>query len=64
MVNALGDRWSYYIPASEYAAYQEQMKNAYKAAAEIIEQFDLIIYEQFFFLGKILFIFYFIKLLK
>ena len=30
----------------------EQMKNAYKAAAEIIEQFDLIIYEQFFFLGK------------
>ena len=29
MVNALGDRWSYYIPASEYGAYQEQMKNAY-----------------------------------
>ncbi len=29
MVNALGDRWSYYIPANEYAAYQEQMKNAY-----------------------------------
>lgn len=29
MVNATGDRWSYYIPASEYEAYQEQMDNAY-----------------------------------
>lgn len=29
MVAALGDRWSYYIPASEYAAHQEQMHNAY-----------------------------------
>ena len=29
MISALGDRWSYYIPADEYAAYQEQMKNAY-----------------------------------
>ena len=29
MVAALGDRWSYYIPASEYGAYQEQMNNAY-----------------------------------
>lgn len=29
MINALGDRWSYYIPADEYAQYQEQMKNAY-----------------------------------
>ena len=29
MVNALGDRWSYYIPADEYAAYMEQMRNAY-----------------------------------
>ncbi len=29
MVNATGDRWSYYIPASEYAAYAEQMANAY-----------------------------------
>ena len=29
MVNALGDRWSYYIPASEYASYVEQMNNAY-----------------------------------
>ncbi len=29
MVNATGDRWSYYIPASEYEAYREQMDNAY-----------------------------------
>lgn len=29
MVGALGDRWSYYIPADEYAAYMEQKKNAY-----------------------------------
>lgn len=29
MVNALGDRWSYYIPADQYAAYEEQMNNAY-----------------------------------
>ena len=29
MVAAIGDRWSYYIPAAEYAAYQEQMANAY-----------------------------------
>lgn len=29
MVAALGDRWSYYISASEYAAYEERMANAY-----------------------------------
>lgn len=29
MVKATGDRWSYYIPASEYAAHMEQMNNAY-----------------------------------
>lgn len=29
MVAALGDRWSYYIPADEYQAYSEQKKNAY-----------------------------------
>ncbi len=29
MVAALGDRWSYYIPASELTAYNEQMANAY-----------------------------------
>ena len=29
MVEALGDRWSYYIPASEYGAYQDQKNNSY-----------------------------------
>jgi len=29
MVSALGDRWSYYISAKDYAAYEEQMNNAY-----------------------------------
>lgn len=29
MISALGDRWTYYIPADEYAAYEEQMENAY-----------------------------------
>lgn len=29
MVAATGDRWSYYIPASAFDAYQEQMSNAY-----------------------------------
>lgn len=38
MVNALGDRWSYYIPADEYAAYMEQMNNAYVGIGVTIEQ--------------------------
>lgn len=29
MVDSLGDRWSFYLPAAEYAAYAEQMANAY-----------------------------------
>lgn len=29
MVDALGDRWSYYISAAEYGAYEEQMNNVY-----------------------------------
>lgn len=29
MVDSLGDRWSHYIPASEYEAYQEQAENSY-----------------------------------
>ncbi len=29
MVKATGDQWSYYIPASQYDAYMEQMRNAY-----------------------------------
>ena len=43
---------------AQFAGYQnhkqlsEQMKNAYTAAETIIEQFDMVVYEQFFFLGK------------
>ena len=29
MVNAIGDRWSYYVPASEYDALEESMNNSY-----------------------------------
>ena len=29
MVGALGDRWSYYISAADFAAYEEQKNNAY-----------------------------------
>ena len=29
MVNALGDEWSYYIPASQMQTHQEEMNNAY-----------------------------------
>lgn len=29
MIDALEDRWSYYIPASEYETHKEQMANAY-----------------------------------
>lgn len=29
MVSATGDKWSYYIPASQYDAHMEQMQNAY-----------------------------------
>ena len=29
MVDAIGDRWSHYIPADEYQAYQERMNNSY-----------------------------------
>lgn len=29
MVNALGDRWSYYLSAEEYAAYKDRVTNSY-----------------------------------
>lgn len=29
MVDSLGDRWSYYMTAQDYIAYQEQMNNSY-----------------------------------
>ena len=40
MVDALGDRWSYYIPADEFSAYQDQMKNAYVGVGITISQLE------------------------
>lgn len=37
MVEALPDRWSYYISADEYESYLEQMKNAYVGIGITIE---------------------------
>ena len=45
MVEALGDRWSYYIPASEYDDYQSQKKNSYVGVGitiSVVEQGYLI----------------------
>ncbi len=38
MVSATGDRWSYYISASEYASYAEQMANAYVGVGITIQK--------------------------
>jgi len=38
MIEALGDRWSYYISAEEYAAYQENKENAYVGIGITIEK--------------------------
>jgi len=38
MVSATGDKWSYYISASEYEAYAEQMANAYVGVGITIQQ--------------------------
>lgn len=40
MVDALGDRWSYYMTAAEYQSYLEQMKNAYVGIGITISQRD------------------------
>ena len=37
MVQATGDRWSYYISADEYAAYQERSENAYVGVGMTIQ---------------------------
>lgn len=48
MVAALGDPWSYYVPASEYDAHMEQMNNSYVGIGVTItvredgEGFDII----------------------
>lgn len=38
MVKATGDKWSYYISASEYESYAEQMANAYVGVGITIQQ--------------------------
>lgn len=38
MVEALGDRWSYYMNAEEYAAHMEQMANAYVGVGITVTQ--------------------------
>lgn len=40
MVTATGDRWSYYIPASEYESYREQQNNAYVGVGITIQLTD------------------------
>ena len=37
MVKATGDRWGYYIPASEYESYREQTENAYVGVGMTIQ---------------------------
>ena len=41
MVEALGDRWSYYIPKEEYDAYMENKNNSYVGIGVTIEQTEL-----------------------
>ncbi len=38
MVDALGDRWSYYMTAREYGAYLEQMENSYVGVGITVTQ--------------------------
>lgn len=40
MISALGDRWSYYIPAESYQSYLEQMRNAYVGVGMTVTQKD------------------------
>jgi len=37
MVQSLGDRWSYYIPAAEYGDYKDQMANSYVGVGVTIQ---------------------------
>ena len=52
MVSALGDRWSYYIPASTFAAYEDRKTNTYVGIGITIVQredgtgFDIIAVEE------------------
>lgn len=38
MVDSLGDKWSYYIPASQYDSYMHQMENSYVGIGVTIQE--------------------------
>lgn len=38
MVDALGDRWSYYLPADQYGAYVDRMNNSYVGIGVTVQQ--------------------------
>lgn len=40
MLQATGDRWSYYIPVSEYESYEEQKENAYVGVGITIQALE------------------------
>ncbi len=40
MIQSLGDRWSYYIPASQYETHMEQMNNSYVGVGITITQVE------------------------
>lgn len=40
MISALGDRWSYYIPAAEYSAYEDRTDNSYVGVGITIQKSD------------------------
>ncbi len=40
MVSAAGDRWSYYIPADQYQAYQNNKNNSYVGIGVTVQQRD------------------------
>lgn len=40
MIDALGDRWSYYIPAADYSAYEDRTDNSYVGVGITIQKSD------------------------
>jgi MGT family glycosyltransferase len=51
-IDKIADSGAKFYGYQNHKQLSEQIKNAYAAAESIIEQFDFVIYEQFFFLGK------------
>lgn len=50
--NIIDESGAIFYGYKNHKQLSEQIKSAYKTAEEIIKEFDLVIYEQFFFLGK------------